>query len=49
MASPVCVECGEEIREDDSVGVWLHETAEEDADHVAVPDNDDYGIKGGTP
>lgn len=38
-----CVECGEEIHEDESYGVWLHESAEEDEDHVAVPE-ENYGL-----
>lgn len=46
MKTVYCVECGEEIREDDSPGVWLHtgdDGPDIDMQHVAVPDTDDYG------
>lgn len=42
-----CIECGEEVFEDESPGVWLHADTDEmngrdiDAMHVAIPDTDD--------
>lgn len=42
-----CYECGSEVYEDESPGVWLHADTEEmngrdiDAHHVAIPDEED--------
>lgn len=46
-----CMLCGQEVKEDDSPGVYLHATEDgdtdydQDADHVAVPYIEEEPIK----
>lgn len=46
-----CIECGNELVEDTSPGVWLHADTDDehgydiDADHVGIPETEDYAVQ----